>query len=95
MADMISPTDYEISSQFAHFFTAAFLVSQFGLFGGLKWLIISSFAMFGFAVYKEFVYDLKHENPLVRGSSPRDFTLYTGGIALADVLFFIARHFVK
>ena len=87
MSDQISPTDYEISSQFAHFFTAAFLVSQFGRLG-LKWLLISAAAMVAFAAVKEFGYDVHHENPLVRGSSPLDFAMYVAGTAAAVGLWF-------
>jgi hypothetical protein len=83
----ISPTDYEISSQFAHFFTAAFLVSQFGLLG--RWeMIAAASAMLGFAAIKEFGYDLHHENPLIRGSSTLDFFMYAAGVALAVGLWF-------
>jgi hypothetical protein len=88
MADIISPTDYEVAAQFAHFFTAAFLVSQLGRFG-LKGLLVGSIGMLVFAAIKEFWYDVKHENPLVRGSSPLDFGMYTAGNALAVVLHFI------
>lgn len=84
----ISPLDYEISSQFAHFFTAAYLVSQAGRFG-LKGLIAGSIVMLAFAIVKEFIYDVRHENPLVRGSSTLDFLLYAAGIALAVGLYFI------
>lgn len=86
--NQISPTDYEVSSQFAHFFTAAFLVSQFGRLG-LRWLIISAVAMTAFAAVKEFGYDQFHENPLVRGSSPLDFTVYVAGVATAVGLWFV------
>ncbi len=85
--DVISPIDYEVSSQFAHYFTAAFLVSQLGRFG-LKWLIISAIGMTVFAGIKEFVYDVKHENPLVRGSSPLDFGMYLAGVLTAIGLYF-------
>jgi hypothetical protein len=87
MIDTISPTDYEISSQFAHFFTSAFLVSQLGRLG-LRWLVISAIAMVAFAAVKEFAYDVKHENPLVRGSSTLDFVMYAAGTALAVGLWF-------
>jgi hypothetical protein len=87
MADVISPTDYEISSQFAHFFTAAFLVSQLGRLG-LKWLLIAAVGMIAFSAIKEFGYDVKHENPLVRGSSPLDFAMYAAGTLLAVGLWF-------
>lgn len=88
MSDQISPTDYEVAAQFAHFFTAAFLVSQFGRLG-LKGLLISAAGMIAFAAVKEFWYDAKHENPLVRGSSPLDFAMYAAGIALAVGLWFV------
>lgn len=88
MSDQISLTDYEIAAQFAHFFTAAFLVSQLGRFG-LKWLLISAAVMIAFAAVKEFWYDVKHENPLVRGSSSLDFAMYVVGTALAVGLWFV------
>lgn len=88
MSDQISPVDYEVAAQFAHFFTAAFLVSQVGRFG-LKWLLISAATMVTFAAVKEFWYDVKHENPLVRGSSPLDFAMYCAGTALAVGLWFV------
>jgi hypothetical protein len=88
MSDQISPTDYEVAAQFAHFFTAAFLVSQLGRFGW-RGLLIGSIGMLIFAAIKEFVYDVKHENPLVRGSSPLDFAMYTAGNLLAVGLWFI------
>ena len=87
MSDVISPTDYEVAAQFAHFFTAAFLVSQTGRFG-LKGLLIGAIGMTVFAAVKEFVYDIKHENPLVRGSSTLDFTMYVAGTATAVGLWF-------
>jgi hypothetical protein len=85
MSDQISPTDYEVSSQFAHFFTAAFLVSQVGRLG-TEWLIIAAAAMITFAAIKEFWFDAKHENPLVRGSSPLDFGMDAAGTVTAVVL---------
>ncbi len=88
MADTISPTDYEAAAQFAHFFTAAFLVSQVGRLG-LKWLAIGAASMLAFAVMKEFWYDVKHENPLVRGSSLLDFVMYAAGIVTAVGLWFL------
>ena len=84
----ISPLDYEIAAQFAHFFTAAFLVSQIGRFG-LKGLIIGAIGMVIFAAIKEFGYDIKHENPLVHGTSGLDFGMYLAGTALAVGLYFI------
>ena len=90
MSDQISPTDYEVAAQFAHFFTAAFLVSQVGRFG-LKWLIIAAVVMLAFAAVKEFGYDIRHENPLVRGSSPLDFAMYAAGDALAVGLWLISH----
>ena len=86
--DVISPTDYEVAAQFAHFFTAAFLVSQFGRFGRIE-LFAAALAMLGFAGVKEFWYDFNHENPLVRGSSTLDFLIYTAGIAAAVILSFV------
>jgi len=88
MPDSISPRDYEIAAQFAHFFTAAFLVSQLGRFG-LKGLISGAIGMLVFAAVKEFVFDIKHENPLIRGSSLLDFVMYTAGIVTAIVLNFV------
>lgn len=87
MTNQISPTDYEVAAQFAHFFTAAFLVSQFGRFGG-HMLLYSALAMLSFAAVKEFGYDLKHENPLVRGSSTLDFLMYAAGVGAAVGLWF-------
>lgn len=84
---VISPTDYEVAAQFAHFFTAAFLVSQIGRFG-LRWLIVAAIGMSVFAAIKEFWYDEAHENPLVRGSSPLDFWMYMAGVATAVGLWF-------
>ena len=84
----ISPLDYEIAAQFAHFFTAAFLVSQMGRFG-LAGLLTGSLAMLVFAAIKEFVYDVRHENPLVKGSSTLDFIMYAAGNVLAVGLYFI------
>ena len=83
--DQISPTDYEIAAQFAHFFTAAFLVSQLGRLGW-KGLLAGSLGMLVFAAIKEFGYDIRHENPLVRGSSTLDFWMYAAGIGLAVLL---------
>jgi hypothetical protein len=88
MADQISPTDYEVAAQFAHFFTAAFLVSQIGR-AGWHWLLFAAIGMTAFAAVKEFVYDVKHENPLVRGSSPLDFGMYLAGVAAAVGLWFV------
>ena len=84
----ISPLDYEVSAQFAHFFTAAFLVSQMGRFG-LAGLLTGSIAMLVFAAVKEFIYDIRHENPLVKGSSTLDFLMYASGNILAVGLYFI------
>jgi hypothetical protein len=87
MSDVISPLDYEVAAQIAHYSTAAFLVSQLGRFG-LKWLIISAIGMTVFAAIKEFGYDQFHENPLVRGSSPLDFGMYLAGVLTAVGLYF-------
>jgi len=84
---VISPTDYEVAAQFAHFFTAAFLVSQFGRFG-LKGLIVSAIGMVVFAGVKEFAYDVKRENPLLKGSSTLDFFMYLAGVGAAIGLYF-------
>lgn len=86
--DVISPTDYEVAAQFAHFFTAAYLVSQTGRFG-LKGLVIGAIGMIVFAAIKEFGYDQFHENPLVRGSSLLDFLMYMAGTFLSVGLFFV------
>jgi hypothetical protein len=88
VADQITALDYEVAAQFAHYSTAAFLVSQLGRFG-LKWLIVSAIGMIVFAAIKEFGYDQFHENPLVRGSSPLDFALYVAGVATAVGLWFV------
>jgi hypothetical protein len=88
VADQITALDYEIAAQFAHYGTAAFLVSQLGRFG-LKWLIVSAIGMIAFAAIKEFAYDVHHENRLVRGSSPLDFALYVAGVATAVGLWFV------
>jgi hypothetical protein len=84
----ISPTDYEVAAQFAHFFTAAFLVTESARFGW-KGLVIGSVGMFVFGAVKEFWWDWTRENPLVRGSSLLDFLMYTAGNALAVGLSFI------
>lgn len=88
MTDQISPRDYEIAAQFAHFGVAAFLVSQFGRLGW-EGLLISAVGMTVFAVIKEFVYDVAHENPLVRGSSTLDFFMYLSGVLTAVGLWFV------
>lgn len=88
MSDAISPRDYEVAAQFAHFSTAAFLVSQIGRFG-LRYLILSAIGMVVFAAIKEFGYDVRHENALVRGSSPLDFAMYVAGTATAVGLWFV------
>ena len=85
--DQISPVDYEVAAQFAHFFTAAFLVSQVARFG-LIGLILGAIGMSVFAGVKEFVYDIKMENPLVRGSSTLDFFMYIAGVGTAIGLYF-------
>lgn len=87
MADVISLTDYEVSSQFAHFFTAAFLVTEVGRFGW-KGLLAGAVSMIVFAAIKEFGYDQFHENALVRGSSLLDFLMYAAGTATAIGLWF-------
>jgi hypothetical protein len=88
MADQITTFDYEVSSQFAHFMSAAFLVTEAGRFG-LKGLIASSLGMLAFAAVKEFWYDIRHENVLVRGSSTLDFVMYAAGIITAIGLWFV------
>ncbi len=88
MNDQISPTDYEVAAQFAHFFTSAFLVSQIGRFG-LKWLVIGAVSMLAFAAVKEFWYDVKRENSLTRGSGLLDFEMYVAGIATAVGFWFL------
>ena len=88
MADQITALDYEISSQFAHFFTAAFLVSQLGRLGW-KGLLVGAIGMTAFAAVKEFWYDEHHESPLVRGSSTLDFGMYVAGVATAVGLWFV------
>jgi hypothetical protein len=87
MPDVISPVDYEISSQFAHFGVAAFIVAEFGRLGW-KGLLSGAIGMVAFAAVKEFAYDQYHENPLVRGSSPLDFAMYVTGVATAVGLWF-------
>ena len=87
--DVISPTDYEVSSQFAHFFTAAFLVTALGHFCGHIGIILGAVGMTAWAAIKEFWYDVKHENPLVRGSSPLDFAMYMAGNVIAVALWFV------
>jgi hypothetical protein len=82
MPDVISPRDYEISSQFAHFGMAAFIVSQLGRLGW-KGLLVGAISMTVCSAIKEFAYDVHHENPLVRGSSPLDFAMYCAGVATA------------
>jgi hypothetical protein len=91
MTDQITSEDYEISSQFAHFFTAAFLVSQCGHFWGEGGLAVGAFGMLVWASIKEFWYDERYENPLVRGSSELDFAMYMAGSLLAVGLWFVRR----
>jgi hypothetical protein len=79
---VISPLDYNVSSQFAHFFTAAFLVSQLGRIGHGT-LFDAAFGMLVFAAVKEFWYDYKYETPDVRGSSLLDFSMYCAGTLVA------------
>jgi len=88
MPDIISPTDYEVAAQFAHFGMSAFIVSQLGRFGLIA-LAISAIGMVIFAAIKEFGYDIQHENPLIRGSSTLDFFIYLAGTATAVGLYFV------
>lgn len=87
VTDIITPIDYEIAAQFAHFGMAAFLVSQLGRLGW-KGLLIGAIGMTVFAAVKEFVYDVQHENALVRGSSSLDFGMYMAGVLTAVGLWF-------
>lgn len=82
---MISQQDYNISSQFAHFFTAAFLVSEVGRIGH-KSLFAAALGMLLWATVKEFWYDYHYETADVRGSSLLDFSMYCAGTILAVVL---------
>lgn len=83
IASAISPKDYEIAAQFAHFFSAYALVFTLATFFGTLGLVLSALGMLAWASVKEFVYDIKHENPLVRGSSILDFFMYLAGIGSA------------
>ena len=56
---------------------------------GLKGIVAGALGMLAFAAVKEFWYDAKHENPLVRGSSPLDFGMYFAGTATAVALWFL------
>lgn len=84
MTNQISSTDYEIAAQFAHFFTAAFLVSQIGRFG-LKWLLVAAVSMIAFAAVKEFWFDAKGGDKLTL----LDFSMYSAGVATAVGLWFV------
>jgi hypothetical protein len=72
---------YEVAAQFAHFFTSAFLVSQFGRLG-FKWLFASVVGMVAFAAVKEFAID-KNE------TSKLDFYMYLAGTSTAVLLYFV------
>jgi hypothetical protein len=71
----------EISAQFAHFFTAAYLVSQCGRWGH-KGLIVGAVGMLLWATVKEGWYDEKYESPADRGSSLLDWSFYMAGMIL-------------
>jgi hypothetical protein len=68
----------EISAQFAHFFVAAYLVSQCGRWGG-RGLATGAILMFMWATAKEGWWDEKYQAPDVRGSGWRDWAFYVLG----------------
>lgn len=77
-ADAITASEFEISSQFAHFFTAAYLVSQCGRWGHIG-LTVGVVGMFLWATVKEGWYDQKYESPIDRGSGWLDWGMYMAG----------------
>jgi hypothetical protein len=84
ITDVITDREFQVSSQFAHFFTAAYLVSQCGRWGH-KGLIIGVVGMTIWASLKEGVYDHYWESPADRGSSWLDWSFYMLG-TLAGLL---------
>jgi hypothetical protein len=75
---------FDVTAQFAHFFTAAFLVSQMG-----RWhygLIVGVVGMVAFATFKEGYWDYHHETAAQRGSSLRDWAFYMLGTIVGALL---------
>ena len=79
----ISVQDYEVAAQFAHFFSAYAIVFTLGHFFEYRGLFWGALGMSIWAFVKEFLFDLKREIPLLRGSSFVDFVVYEAGVVAA------------
>jgi hypothetical protein len=75
---VITDSEFQVSSQFAHFFTAAYLASQAGRWH-TKGLIIAGVGLFIWASFKEGIWDHYKESVEVRGSSWLDWSMYMAG----------------
>jgi hypothetical protein len=87
----ITASEYNISSQFAHFFTAYALVFTLGHFCGWKGLLTGALAMLAWSTPKEFWYDARYENAAVRGSSLLDWAMYQAGSLAAAAVNVLVR----
>jgi len=72
---------FNITAQFAHFFTAAFLMHEIKAHAP-RFAKPVLFAGLLAAAIKEFIYDYVYETPAERGSSLLDFAMYALGLVL-------------
>jgi hypothetical protein len=68
---------FDVTAQFAHFFVAAFLVSQVARLP--HGTLIGVVGMLLFAAIKEGIYDPRAESASQRGSGWLDFSMYAAG----------------
>jgi VanZ family protein len=81
--------EFDMISQFSHFFFGAFCALVSMLFG-IKSFIAVAIAYTLYSAIKEFWFDEKREAPIVRGSSVKDFVFQMLGFVVGAAIFFVA-----
>jgi hypothetical protein len=91
VSDGIDPAFFNQVSQFAHFFTSAFLVFSAGVFFGWGVMTAVFVLCVSYAAWHEFWYDPRYENAATRGSDLEDFAFLVSGDLIGVAMWRLAE----
>jgi predicted outer membrane lipoprotein len=89
----IDPAFFNQVAQFAHFGTMFTLAITCAIFAGKLGLVIAMVFGVIYALWHEFYYDPRNENPATRGSDLEDFGFLLGGLAVAALVWYLGTRY--